>query len=554
MIRTIAAVVLASASLTAVPPAGAQEPDPGAYAYSEEYFPSFDGTILHAYLYRPATAVASGERTPVVLAVTPYAGWAGNPLGPDPLNMDAPGTGTALIAAGYSRAVVELRGTGASGGCEDLFGPREAQDAKAAVEHYADAPWSTGRVGMVGSSYDGFTQIAAIATHARGLAAVVAGAPPVGYHNFYHHRVRETGGGHGFGALYLVSDIYPAGVFAPPEQNVNSVTGGTIGYPACYAEPTVGPLIDDPDAPYWVARDLARGAAGADVPTIWRQGFNDWQVRPNGFMRIFPTLRGPKVGIFGPWDHSPPRNGSVFDEMTMRWLDRFVKDVPAPDEPDAMVQSFDGTWRTEAAWPPADATPFALPLKPGMYLDVPGNNGESGFPAAFNTQPPQPLPAGNGTWTFTQSLPYDVHVAGVGTVTPHVDALVPGVHVVAIVYDVDEQGNARMVTRGVARADASGDVPVELYPQDWRFPAGHRVGVLVSGADDVFFEPPVTLSPVTVTAGSYAMPFLLYTRRPNMSEGPFNPRRAHAPFVVDSATIESSTVDSPLPPPMSDAP
>jgi uncharacterized protein len=548
-VALLAAVLLVSGP--AAPAAPAHAADAQAYIASEEYFPSFDGTMLHAYVYRPAAAVAAKTKTPVILTVTPYANWGGDPLDPQLLNMEAPGPDdTAHFAKGYSEAVVELRGYGASGGCYDLYGPGEISDSKAAVEHFADVGWSTGKVGMVGSSYDGFTQIAALATRARGLAAVVAGAPPTGYHNFYMNGVHNSLSGHGFGLFYFASDVYPPGVFAPPEQTTNAISGGVTSDPACYNDGLIGNLSNDPNSPYWVARELQARAAESKVPTIWRQGFNDFQVRPTGFMRAFPQMRGDKIGIFGPWDHGPPRNGDVFSKLVDGWLDHYLLGTPMPDQPGAMVQSFDGTWRNEDDWPPHDAKPFSLPIKPGEYMDLPGNNGETGFPAILDYDQPELLPTGTGTWTFTQPLPYDAHFAGVPLVTADVSVLLPGAHIVGLLYDIDPKGEAQIVSRGVTEVASSGTVTFDLYPQDWRFAKGHRIGMLISGADDIFFEPPKTGLPVEVVSASYTLPFLRDARDETYTDGPFKPRTPHAPFTVDAETIAASTVPSKLPPPM----
>ena len=68
---------------------------------------------------------------------------------------------------------VDLRGFGASSGCNDFGGPGEQADAKAAVEWAASQPWSTGKVGMWGKSYDGWTEVMGLATKPKGLAAAV---------------------------------------------------------------------------------------------------------------------------------------------------------------------------------------------------------------------------------------------------------------------------------------------------------------------------------------------------------------------------------------------
>ena len=163
LVAVLAAVLLAG---PAAPVATAEE------SFTQTYIESGDGTLLHAEVMRPD---ARG-RVPVVVLLTPYAN------GVLPTQQRPPGSFmygelSDLFDKGYAIVQVSLRGFGASGGCGDLGGKGEQMDAKAAIEWAASQPWSTGRVGMWGISYDGWSQIMALAMKPKGLAAVVAQAP-----------------------------------------------------------------------------------------------------------------------------------------------------------------------------------------------------------------------------------------------------------------------------------------------------------------------------------------------------------------------------------------
>ena len=87
-----------------------------------------------------------------------------------------------------------------STGCLDILGPGEQTDIQTAVEYAAGAPWSTGRVGMYGKSYDANLGTAAAALQPEGLDAVVAQqAVPDRYRGSYNDGVR-----------FLQSLAYPA--------------------------------------------------------------------------------------------------------------------------------------------------------------------------------------------------------------------------------------------------------------------------------------------------------------------------------------------------------
>lgn len=104
---------------------------------------------------------------------------------PDPL---APSTSTAvgsLIAPllGFVTVSVQIRGSGCSGGAFDLFGLPTVYDGYDAIETVAAQPWvHAHKVGMVGISYSGFSQLFVGGTRPPHLAAV---APMSGTDDLY---------------------------------------------------------------------------------------------------------------------------------------------------------------------------------------------------------------------------------------------------------------------------------------------------------------------------------------------------------------------------------
>ena len=78
---------------------------------------------------------------------------------------------------GYTYVMVDLRGFGGSTGCLDWGGPGEQSDVVKAVGWAATQPWSTGKVGMYGKSYDGVTGLIGVNRRPAGLEAVVSQEP-----------------------------------------------------------------------------------------------------------------------------------------------------------------------------------------------------------------------------------------------------------------------------------------------------------------------------------------------------------------------------------------
>lgn len=247
-----------------------------------------------------------------------------------------------------------------------------------------------------------------------------------------------------------------------------------------------------------------------------------------------------------------------FDEV-MRFLDHHVKGLPLEEapthlDPTIAAQSNDGTWRSEEQWPPVDTQTLEGSLLSGTYEDDGRNRGsaDSGFGpgGAASVQPLQ----GHGTWTFSPPLEHEAHIGGIPKATIDVTPVVPRTNVVVNLYDVAPDGRATLISRGAALTDAAGPKGVLLWPTDWIFEPGHRIGVLVSGANQEAFTHVPTRTTVTVDGGSVSLPFLGFDRVSDLQGEPA-PRLeaylARASFNVAAATIEGRTnPDFALPPPL----
>ena len=66
-----------------------------------------------------------------------------------------------------------MRGSGASFGFRVIDrGPQIGKDGRELVDWIARQPWSTGKVGMIGASFQGFSQFATAAEQPRALKAI----------------------------------------------------------------------------------------------------------------------------------------------------------------------------------------------------------------------------------------------------------------------------------------------------------------------------------------------------------------------------------------------
>jgi hypothetical protein len=90
-----------------------------------------------------------------------------------PVLCDAPNAPEALIAGvlGYATVGVNMRGTGCSGGAYDFFEPLQLLDGYDIIETVAAQPWAY-KVGMVGISFPGISQLFVASTRPPSLAAI----------------------------------------------------------------------------------------------------------------------------------------------------------------------------------------------------------------------------------------------------------------------------------------------------------------------------------------------------------------------------------------------
>jgi predicted acyl esterase len=571
MRRLVPAVLLLLAAALPSPARAGFSVPPGA-TWTQGYVTAPDGTRLHYDLLRPSDLPADA-RTPVILSIGPYFGHAGQTgaagpaqsTGYDPVGAPGPSdrfadllAGGQLMRRGYSFVMFDLRGFGASSGCLDWVGPGEQSDVRTAVEWAARQPWSTGRVGMYGKSYDAVTGLVGAVSSPRGLAAVVAQEPVYDlYRYLYADGVRYTNALL-TPALYAAIDATGTTLLDDPQAQLANAQG-TSCYPSAY----LAQQDDEHGSAFWRARDLVRRAGDVRVPLLLTQGFLENNTKPDGAFDLLSAVRGPKRAWLGMWDHVRANDVDAdgrllmgragwFDEV-MRWFDHYVRGVPLADapvdrDPPVVVQTSDGSWRGEAAWPPADAREVVAPLRAGSYADDASNAGtaEAGAPGGLLATP------GNGLWTISPPLPHPAHLAGVPVLRADVAVGAPRANLAADVYDIDPAGRAILISRGARRVDASGPVTLPLYGDDWMLPAGHRVGVLLTGSNMEWWLHAPTGRPVTVRDASIRLPFLRHRR---VSDLPGTPAarlrqfREDAPFTVPAGVLASATsAGFPLPP------
>jgi uncharacterized protein len=529
--RTRLTVLLALAATAVLPAtAGAAGAVPEGAEWSEATIPSTDGVKLHADVLRPRD-LPKDAKTPVILSIGPYFNHSGQvgAAGPvedadyDPVGPPGPSDrfkdfvdGAKLMQRGYTFVMVDLRGFGGSTGCLDWGGPGEQADVVKAVEWAAGQSWSTGKVGMYGKSYDGVTGLLGVNQQPSGLEAVVSQEPVYDlYRYLYGDGIRRLNSVL-TPALYDLIDLTPGTAQDSPDYNLDGLDDTQRpGCPALNLADQAG--NDDHYSDYWRKRNLIPGAKGSDVPLFLTQGLTENNTVADGTAQYLDNHAGPERAWLGPWEHVRGNEtddsgrlkmgrAGFFDEV-MRFYDQYLKGVaPAVQDPPVAVQTNDGKWRAEQSWPPADSTGYTTPLRSGTYTD-------DGSGSATNSD-------ADGVWTISPRLPYDAHYSGAGRAVVDVATTRPNANLVVDVYDLDEYGIGPLITRQGFLARSSGSKTLDLWSADWKLPAGHRIGVRVTDANEDWWIHTPLFDEVQVVGGSVTLPFLAEQRTETIQGDP----------------------------------
>lgn len=461
-----------------------------------------DGAHLDADVYRPK---ASGD-FPVLLMRQPY----GRKIAATVVYAHP----AWYAAHGFIVVVQDVRGRGTSGGAYRLF-EDDLRDGSETVAWAAALPGSIGKVGMYGFSYQGVTQLLALASGAPALATI---CPAMCGYDIYSDWAYEGGAfcfsnGLGWGiqmaaeqariagdepaftALLAASRNLPLNEPRPYRPKVVEEYGGYAHYPDWIGHPKR-------DA-YWERISPRAALAGKpiDIPVLhiggWYDGFFTGTV---GFWKdAAARATAPQKLVVGPWTHIPWGRvvGAVdmgdtavsdIDRRQIEWFDRTLKGIENDAFAGPAVRLFDltaKTWRGFDAWPSGKvirhlaSDGLAATTASGRLLaDAP----EKAATDRFVHDPWRPAPSLGGhnaipggmqnraaiddrtdiaTYT-SEPLDAPLTLAGEVSATLHISADQPSHDVSAILSRVTPAGQVFNLTQGYARVEAGHDAPVTV--------------------------------------------------------------------------------------------
>lgn len=516
-----------------------------------------DGLLdrMHVTITRPGETETSDLKVPVVYQTSPYyAGgnnvqnWSVNhelgfpPAGPppypnNPASSTSPIISTALVSTWVPRgfAVVhsESPGTGLSTGCPTTGGTNESLAPKAVIDwlngrargftsltgtQEVTADWSTGKVGMTGTSYNGTLPIGVATTGVEGLEAIVPVSAISDWYDYYRSNglVVAPGGYQGEDA-----DILAAYVHTRPDRTVCAPQ-------IVEMQQTQDRATGDRNA-FWDERNYLDDVDGISAATLIAHGLGDWNVKASQATNLWSELqeRGVPSQIYL---HQGGHGGAPPDLMMNLWFSRFLYDVPngVEEQPRAWVAR-EGANRLNptpyASWP----VPGSRPVPVGMA----GDGSEAGdLRIMAREDSTQDLTdnaavralnlasaASSDHRLLYRSRPLlePVHLSGEPQVSITLSADRPAVNLSTAVVATAPNGTSRILTRGFAdpqnAADLDGvgtplvpgqEVTVDFTyePIDTVVAAGSTLAVMVYSSDNEYTIRPAAGSRLSVDLGS----------------------------------------------------
>jgi X-Pro dipeptidyl-peptidase len=429
-------------------------------------------------------------------------------------------------------------GTGWSDGSPTVGGDNESLAPKAVIEWLTGkengystrtgdekvyAFWSTGKVGMTGTSYNGTLPLAAATTGVEGLKAIIPVAPNTSYYHYYRSNglVRSPGG-------YLGEDIDVLYEFIHSgEESKRAFGNRTVRDEVMRAnmDRATGDYND-----FWADRDYLHDLGPMRAALLMSHGFNDWNVMPEHSNRIYQAAkdRGVPVQIYY---HQGGHGGPPPLEMMNKWFTHFLYDVEngVEEEPKAWIVR-EGDMRSQptpyADFPNPAAEPVALHLRKGgsaagrLSLKKP-RAGRERFvdDVAFSGADLARTSASNHRLLYvTPVLKEAVHLSGLATVRIRLASSKPAanlsVWLVSLPWDSSDRTPVyhNIITRGWAdpqnHASLRSSEPLvpgtyyslsfDLQPDDQVIPAGQQIGLMIFSSDQEFTLHPEAGTELTI--------------------------------------------------------
>jgi len=510
-----------------------------------------DGKLdrMHVDVTRPAQTEIEGLKLPIVYESSPYyAGTAGSVPGlfwevkheigakeKQRTRVEVKRRGKRPIISnsqiktwvprGYVVVHSSSPGTGLSDGSPTVGGDNESLAPKAVIDwlngrakgyteregnEEVKAFWSTGKVGMTGTSYNGTIPLAAATTGVDGLEAIIPIAPNTSYYHYYRSNglVRSPGG-------YLGEDIDVLYDFIHSGKEENRARNNKVVRDTELANGMDRETGDYND--FWAGRDYLNDMKPMKAALLMSHGFNDWNVMPEHSYRIYKKASemGLPTQIFY---HQNGHGGPPPIKMMNRWFTHFLHGIDNNVTNDAKAWIVRENDQKDAPtayenYPNPAAKPVTFYLKPG----APAAGALSTKKASSNTTETlvdnysfssevlaQADYTNHRLLYVTPVLKEDVHISGLSTITIKAASSKPAVNLSVYLVSLPWNNGRRtkitdnIITRGWAdlqnyksltkskplKPGKFYEMTFTLQPDDQIIKKGQQIGLMIFSSDN----------------------------------------------------------------------
>ena len=506
------------------------------------WIPLPDGLRLAARIWLPANA--RDHPVPAILEYIPYRRRDSTRARDDAMHGYFAGHGYACVR-------VDIRGSGDSEGVlEDEYLQSELDDGVAVIDWISRQPWCDRNVGMIGISWGGFNGLQIAALRPPALKAVVSVCST---DDRFADDVHHMGGCLLGDNLSWASTMFAYNSLPPDPALVGEA------WREMWLERLRGSglwlakwLKHQRRDAYWRHGSICEDWSAVRCPVMavsgWADGYS------NAVFRLLEHLRGPRLGLIGPWSHRYPHQGVPgpaigFLQECLRWWDQWLNGIETGimQEPVLRVWMQDsvppttyyherpGRWIGESSWPSENTRERSYTLAwPGVL------NTDAVSPDRQTMTIQSPLSVGlfAGKWcsyAATPDLAHDqreedggalvftsppltdpLEILGAPVVELNLSADRPVAMVAIRLSDVQPDDQATRITYGLlnlTHRDGSAHpsplipgkqyrVKVRLNHIAQRFPAGHRLRLSISTSYWPLAWPPPEPVRLTIETGT----------------------------------------------------
>jgi X-Pro dipeptidyl-peptidase len=510
-----------------------------------------DGKLdrMHVDITRPEQTENEGLKLPIVYESSPYyAGTAGDAPGlfwevkheigakeKPRTHVEVQRRGERPIISnsqvntwlplGYIVVHSSSPGTGLSDGAPTVGGDNESLAPKAVIEwlngrakgftsregaETVTAFWSTGKVGMTGTSYNGTITLAAATTGVEGLEAIIPVAPNTSYYHYYRSNglVRSPGG-------YLGEDIDVLYDFIHSGKEENRARNNKVIRDTEMANGMDRMTGDYND--FWAGRDYLNDMKPMKAALLMSHGFNDWNVMPEHSYRIYK--KASEMGLPTQiYYHQNGHGGPPPMKMMNRWFTRYLHGVENDVENDAkawIVREDDKREEPTAykEYPNPEASPVTFYLEAGapeagnLSTDSSKSKGKETLldNYSFSSEVLAQAAYTNHRLLYvTPVLKEDIHISGLASITIKASsskaAVNLSVYLVSLPWNTGRNSKItdNIITRGWAdlqnHKSISKSAPLktgkfyemtfDLQPDDQIIKKGQQIGLMIFSSDN----------------------------------------------------------------------